>query len=488
MLTAADSCLAHALAYLDAGYSIVPIKPDGSKKPDSKWKAYQQSRPSQHQVRKWFGVKDPPGIAIIAGAVSGNLELIDFDIDSKQLYPAWSEVVEAQARGLLARLCVHRSPRPGYHVWYRCDEPVPGSTDLAFAPGNPKACIETRGEGGYGLVPGGNPQAHETGTPYEHLFGPSLLELAPISAEDRALLIDTTRSFDRTAPAEKPTKTEERKTGEDGLRPGDDFDRRGPGWAEILEPHGWRAVHSRGETTYWCRPGKDGRRWSATTGHCRGEHGEPLLHVFTSSAHPFNQRKSYGKFRVHAILNHAGDLSAAAKQLAGQGYGDRQHARPVNRLAQAYAPSTNGKHAEPPKQPANGHGGRWCLDIEEGELGEDFGGRRWEVTVNTPSQLQAVAKDARSAKRVEQDAQDESTVMRIVDEMADEGQCHTKNGRPAAGFTLARKLSGIGGDRWERAVSRLVREGTVAKVDVLIEIVQGGKKPSTGLVRIEGDE
>ena len=64
-----------------------------------------------------------------------------------------------------------------------------------------------------------------------------------------------------------------------GLRPGDDYDRRGPAWEAILGPHGWEPVRSDGSVTYWRRPGKDGRCWSATTGYCRGKEGADLLHV-----------------------------------------------------------------------------------------------------------------------------------------------------------------------------------------------------------------
>jgi hypothetical protein len=108
--------------------------------------------------------------------------------------------------------------------------------------------------------------------------------------------------------------------GADDLRPGDDYDRRGPDWAEILAPHGWACAATVVAERRWRRPGKD-RGWSATTGHCSGKDGADLLRVFSSSAEPFEDGKSYGRFRAYALLNHGGDLSAAASDLARQGYG-----------------------------------------------------------------------------------------------------------------------------------------------------------------------
>lgn len=155
-----------ALAYLSAGLSVIPIRPDGSKRPAlSRWERFQQQRPAEAFVRSWWQ-DGTAGIAVIGGAVSGNLECLDFD--RGELFAPWCELVEAQAPALVARLCVVRTPREpaGYHVRYRCPEvAVPGNTKLAQEPGTDpktgKPCvltlIETRGEGGYALAPGSPP-------------------------------------------------------------------------------------------------------------------------------------------------------------------------------------------------------------------------------------------------------------------------------------------------------------------------------------------
>ena len=133
---------------------------------------------------------------------------------------------------------------------------TPGNMKLAQEPGTdpttgkPKATtlIETRGEGGYALAPGSPPACHHTGRTWDHFAGPKLTELLDITTEAREVLISAAQSFDlaTAAKAKRPESGTKTGTGAAGLRPGGDYDRRGPDWPEILEPHGWeRAAEPR---------------------------------------------------------------------------------------------------------------------------------------------------------------------------------------------------------------------------------------------------
>jgi putative DNA primase/helicase len=62
----------------DAGLSIIPVRTDGSKAPALPWKAYQSRLPTEAELREWFG-HPGYGLAIVCGAISDNLEIIDFD-------------------------------------------------------------------------------------------------------------------------------------------------------------------------------------------------------------------------------------------------------------------------------------------------------------------------------------------------------------------------------------------------------------------------
>jgi putative DNA primase/helicase len=326
-----SEALSLARAYVAAGVSVIPIARDGTKAPDGRmlprverdgklvasWVPFQDRLPTEEELARWFGGRRPAGLATVGGAVSGALEHLDFDRNAGEVFPAWCDLVEAECPGLVERLSVAETPSGGYHVRYRCpDMDIPGNRVLAKDPAvkGKGVIIETRGEGGYCVAPGSPADCHESGRPYVHRSGPVIPPA--LSLDEYDFVLTVARSFDRR------TEAPPRQSGLD-LRPGDDFDRRGPDWADILGPHGWAcAFGSPGGERRWRRAGKS-RGWSATTGHCRGEDGAELLYVFSSNAAPFEDGKAYGKFRAYAVLNHGGDLSAAADELARQGYGSR---------------------------------------------------------------------------------------------------------------------------------------------------------------------
>ena len=125
--------------------------------------------------------------------------------------------------------------------------------------------VETRGEGGYALAPGTPADCHETGRLYLYHSGPTVSQLPNITAAERAILHRCARFFDEM-PVEEEPEAKKKKPDSGGLKPGEDYCKRGPAWPEILEPHGWTKVGGDGQRVRWRRPGKDGPGWSATTG------------------------------------------------------------------------------------------------------------------------------------------------------------------------------------------------------------------------------
>lgn len=199
--TANNSCTL-ARSYRNAGISIIPIRADGSKKTTlPTWKEYQLRLPTEAELQSWF-THTQVGIATIAGRVSGNLEIMDFDNDADRIFPLWQERVQRIAPGLLDKLHVTKTPRPGYHVRYRCTEiDIPGNMDLAFTADKEKKLIETRGEGGYALAPGCPPECHDAHRTYEDLDGEIFGYVnEPITAAERQILIDAAKSFDESKP------------------------------------------------------------------------------------------------------------------------------------------------------------------------------------------------------------------------------------------------------------------------------------------------
>ena len=149
-----ESVFECALSYLQAGLAVLPVRRGGSKAPAiESWKWIESELPTADHLSEWYDVRTPPGIATVGGKVSGNLEIIDFDHDAEAVFPEWRGLLEEVFPGLFARLCVVRTPRPGYHVRYRFAGVVPGNQKLARWPNpadppHPFLVVETRGEGG----------------------------------------------------------------------------------------------------------------------------------------------------------------------------------------------------------------------------------------------------------------------------------------------------------------------------------------------------
>jgi hypothetical protein len=309
-----------ALEARRAGISVVPILPDGTKRPAVRWRLYQQRLASVGNIARWFG-REVRGLALVTGAISGGLEALDFD--SRAVYEAWSERLQQAGYGVLHdRLTygyLEASPN-GVHLLYRSSS-VERNQKLASVPVDGaqrlRALIETRGEGGLIVVAPSGGGVHPSGKSYALLAG-GITTIATITAEERQALFSVARSFDQTPRqyALKGVPPGARSARTWGQRPGDRYNRRAS-WTEVLEPHGWRALYTREGVGYWQRPGKQGPAISATTNYG----GSDLLYVFTTST-PFEAGRAYSKFTAYAILEYGGDFSAAARALAMRGYAE----------------------------------------------------------------------------------------------------------------------------------------------------------------------
>lgn len=337
---------------IDSGVSLLPVALDRRKRPAGNllpqvwheeerrykpsWTPFRTRLPTAEEARAWWDCRHPAGLAAVCGELSA-VECVDFD-DGSLLDP-WAEMVDQECPGLVNRLTIHRTPRKpenGWHVWLRCpDFPPPGSAKLATDPAlrptpeqvaagakDHSTLIETRGEGGYAVLPGSPPECHPDRGTWQHHSGPPLWKLGPASIEEREVAWRCARYFDRCPVEQQPIVTP--GLDPDRLRPGQDFDKRGPDWSELLEPHGWRCVYgSPAGERRWLRPGKE-IGWSATTGVCRSRSdGADLFRVFSSNAAPFELDRAYGRFRVLALLENGGDLAACASRLARKGFGDK---------------------------------------------------------------------------------------------------------------------------------------------------------------------
>lgn len=348
-----ESLCRGAAAWIEAGYAVIPIRPDGSKAPMLRWAGIAdgtQPPPTLDVLTRQIMSGQCDGIAVVPGIASGGAEVLE--IEGRAVARLDDIVALAEATGvsdLLDRLregCVEESPSGGLHFAYRVsDGEALGNTILACRPYTTKpkgrlVLAETRGQGGYMICHPSFGRTHETGRPYRLVAGaPTHTPLFTVA--ERNELHRLFRSIDEMpiaaehmpAAGYQGESTPMRRESE-GLSPGDDFNSRAT-WDEVLP--GWtRATTSTdprgGVRVHWRRPGKS-IGTSATTG---GE-GD-WLYVFSTSTQ-LPSEKALSKFAAYTYLNHDGDFAAAAADLAARGFGSPRRGRNQGgEIVQLYEP------------------------------------------------------------------------------------------------------------------------------------------------------
>lgn len=365
------STLEAALAWHQAGASVVRAAIDGTKRPDGAWKQYQTTRPTEDAVRSWFEAGHP-GLGIILGSVSGGLEMLEFEgrAVTEGRHEEFDDIAEASGLGNVWQRIkdgyCEQTPSGGYHLIYRVTSGhVLANTKLARRPATDeeiaakpgekvKVLVETRGEGGFVVTAPSHGPVHPSGQPWQLLAGHPKT-VATVTAAERDALFSVARMLDQmpAAPDVPPQTRTEPTVDLGGIKPGDDYEQR-TDWADILTPHGWRLLGQHGHTRYWQRPGKTDPGPSATTGHADDR---DRLFVFTTAT-DFEAERPYTKFGAYALLKHGGDHSTAAKELRRQGYGSQPttpSGRPQLRVVNGFTQPMTGM---PPVDGAN------ALDID----------------------------------------------------------------------------------------------------------------------------
>jgi len=316
-----------ATQYLHAGLSVLPANVQLKFAALSGWKEYQNRLPYDSELQSWFS-NGNNGVCIVTGKVSGNLEMIDFDLCG-EAFGRWCELIKQTMPDISPLLVIEKSQSGGMHVIYRCETEISGNMKLAqrkqIVPGSDEVevcgknykprkdkdgnwfviltSIETRGEGGLFLC------APSPG--YELIQG-DFTSLSVLTADDREILLEAAWSLNEFIP--EPAAEPATPSCRSSLRPGDDYNTRGD-VKQLLQSHGWTCVKG-GENEYWRRPGKT-IGWSATLKN-------RVFYVWSTNAYPFEDEKAYSPFSVYTLLEHNGDFGKAARALAGQGYGQRQ--------------------------------------------------------------------------------------------------------------------------------------------------------------------
>lgn len=239
-------------------------------------------------VARWW--RRWPG-ANIGGRVPVGLVVVD--IDPRHGGDLTWRLLEAQHGPVVTRSVITGRGDGGRHLYLR----HPGGTIRAGI----GAGIDVKTHAGYTLMP---PSVHpDTGLPY------CWVDPATPFAEPPPWLVNLLR-----LPPPSPPKPSTRTNGVNPATPGEspaDWFTACHTWGDVLGPHGWHVVDGDGEHdgSSWRHPTATAR-WSATIRH-------GLLFIYTTSTlfEPTTPADPHGytRFAAHAVLDHGGDQSAAAR-------------------------------------------------------------------------------------------------------------------------------------------------------------------------------
>jgi hypothetical protein len=297
--------------YLDFGVNVIAV--NDKKQAIFPWKEYQSRAITKDELEKQMADPRAKGIAVICGAVSGGLEVID--IDTKyETFPLWEQIKNKIPQDIFAKLHIVQTKSNGYHLYYKCEEiegnqklaqRLPTNEELKSSPQIKTYCIiETRGEAGYVVAP-----------PSE---GYTIVQkgINIITIEERSTLFEVMRSFNEIIEEQIIEAHQRPSTKDYGVSPFEDYNKRGDVSA-LLQSHGWTIVKENSERVYYLRPGSKAEH-SGSYNKSLG-----LFSVFSVNT-PFTPQKGYRPAIVYAILEHNADYKKAAKALLEQGYGEKK--------------------------------------------------------------------------------------------------------------------------------------------------------------------
>ncbi len=290
-----DTPLAAALRYAELGYPVFPVWP-GRKNPMTSH-GCNDATADPDRIRAWWGRWPDANVGVSAAGVV----VVDLDAADHPwlLEPGWWPDSAP----------VSRTPRGGWHIYLA----RPADKPWACSEGALAGAVDIRTDGGYAVE---SPSATDQGR-YEWVKPLRRPEELPAAPEWLAAVLDSYHTPEEVGPAASA------HAGAGGGRPGDDFNCRGS-WAETgIFTSGWTWQRRTGDDEgHLTRPGKSGGT-SATVGLCKSRrNGWPLLYCFSGNGPPIPAREPLSRFAVFALLQHAGDYAAAARDLRDRGYGE----------------------------------------------------------------------------------------------------------------------------------------------------------------------
>lgn len=286
---------------------------DANKRAIVPWNEYQKRLPTNNELISQKLNYRAYGIAVICGAVSGGLEIVDVDCKYDLTGSLFEDFLNEITDGIKDKLYIVKTVNGGYHLYYYCSI-ISGNLKLARRPtteqeqkDNPhdkvRVLIETRGEGGYAVAP-----------PTECYDIVGAAEIPTITPEQRETIITAARSFNQLhlEVNTHPHSYNDNYT----VSPFEDYNQRGAeDMINVLKSHGWKEVRRNAEKVVFLRPGN-------TDSKSSGDYNFKLnwFSVFTTSSE-FEPNKAYKPAAVFCKLECKDDWKECARRLSLMGYG-----------------------------------------------------------------------------------------------------------------------------------------------------------------------
>lgn len=308
---------------LDVGFSLISV--GENKRPNTKWKKYQNSQISKNDFEKNYNIKKSSytnslGVEVELNATENigictgfwGVEVIDVDLkvlpSIQKQREFWDEYLGFLRKSIIDfdnKVVIYQTLTGGYHILYRCSK-VGGNEKLATLKGYNQAIIETRGVGGYVVI-------------YEKQVSSNAYHnIQEISELDRDTIINCSRYFNYIEPKPEDRYNNKKQpfiNNGESLTPGTDFNNKTNIFDLISSD--FEIVGKLKESTVIRRHGAS----SDKSGHIFTENG--CMYLFsTGTIYPSEELLT--PFAVYTYKNHNGNFSDSAKDLYAKGFGSRQ--------------------------------------------------------------------------------------------------------------------------------------------------------------------
>ncbi len=288
----------------ESGFILIPCSPNSPKQPTIRDWANTDHQ-SWYQISSAFSPHyTKPVSLLIRGFKVLDFEGRGADLIKQINNSGWS----SNAKQLVRRMPVIKTPSGGYHAYYRCDSDQ--SSQALSKNANGELLVELLATMKVSIPPTPN---------YKHVGG-SLFDIPTISASLEANILFQLRQFNEwekpAAPIDDediPDKTTYRTEYQDeyelgldfndyvlSLKVGDRFNLT-QSW-EFLTRAGWDEL----KKGHWRKPHSYKRQHQATT-------NETSFYCFSTSAPPFDADSCYSKFAAWTHLFFGGDFKLAAR-------------------------------------------------------------------------------------------------------------------------------------------------------------------------------